>query len=133
MTVNWISTRLPGFEASEHGIGHPPTIEITYSIPSGVQGAQNPHPGQPFHGTRRVAYLPNNAEGNDILNLLRRAFENQHVFTVGRSTTTGQENIVTWNDIHHKTSIAGGPERYGYPDPTYLRRVREELAQKGFE
>ncbi|CAF4350675.1 unnamed protein product, partial [Adineta steineri] len=50
-----------------------------------------------------------------------------------RSTTTGQENVITWNDIHHKTSISGGPDRFGYPDPTYLNRVRQELADKGYK
>ena len=38
-------------------------------------------------------------------------FCGEHVFTVGKSVTSGQENVVTWNDIHHKTSIYGGPQR----------------------
>ena len=110
MTTKLIPIRLPGFDSSQDQLSNPPTIEITYSIPSGIQGEQNPHPGQRFHGIQRVAYLPNNKEGNEILQLLRSAFDNQHVFTVGRSTTTGQENTVTWNDIHHKTNINGGAQ-----------------------
>jgi len=30
-----------------------------------------------------------------------------------------------WSGIHHKTSPAGGT--FGYPDPTYLDRVTDEL------
>ena len=44
---------------------------------------------------------------------------------VGTSVTTGQENTVVWSGIHHKTSIWDGP--FGFPDPTYLNRVSEEL------
>ena len=49
---------------------------------------------------------------------------------VGVSTTTGSDNCVTWNDIHHKTSNRHG-HPYGYPDPAYLDNVLAELAQHG--
>lgn len=45
--------------------------------------------------------------------------------------TTGQDNVIVWNGIHHKTSTHGGSANFGYPDPTYLLRVTEELAAKG--
>ena len=70
----------------------------------------HPNPGKPYKGTMRVAYLPDNSEGQKVLKLLMKAFEARLVFTIGRSVTTGLEDIVTWNDIHHKTNIAGGPE-----------------------
>ena len=41
--------------------------------------------------------------------LLKRAFDAQLIFTVGTSVTTGQSDVVTWNDIHHKTNTHGGP------------------------
>lgn len=47
-----------------------------------------------------------------MLQLLKKAFYQKLIFTVGTSRTTGNENQVTWNDIHHKTSISGGPEKY---------------------
>ncbi|EPB70481.1 hypothetical protein ANCCEY_10414, partial [Ancylostoma ceylanicum] len=50
---------------------------------------------------------------------------------VGDSITTGARNTVVWNNIHHKTSIGGGPLKYGYPDPDYLSRVKEDLAAMG--
>nr|XP_032801845.1 E3 ubiquitin-protein ligase DTX3L-like [Petromyzon marinus]XP_032801846.1 E3 ubiquitin-protein ligase DTX3L-like [Petromyzon marinus] len=124
MTVNTTSGHLPGYPLCG-------TIEITYSIPSGIQGPEHPQPGMAYHGTMRIAYLPDNTEGNHVLQLLKRAFKQRLIFTVGVSRTTGIDNIVTWNDIHHKTSIRGGPINFGYPDPDYLKRVQDELKEKG--
>uniref|UniRef100_A0A8C5ARY2 E3 ubiquitin-protein ligase n=1 Tax=Gadus morhua TaxID=8049 RepID=A0A8C5ARY2_GADMO len=95
--------------------------------------ARHPNPGRPYHGTQRSAYLPDNREGREVLRLLQRAFDKKLIFTVGTSRTSGSEDQVTWNDIHHKTSIGGGPTSFGYPDPDYLRRVKEELKAKGIE
>jgi len=67
----------------------------------------HPNPGQPYKGTRRVAYLPSNPEGHEVCLLLKRAFDAGLVFTIDRSVTTGKENCVVWNNIHHKTSING--------------------------
>ncbi|KAK9966112.1 hypothetical protein ABG768_003240 [Culter alburnus] len=126
MNVTKSRSSLPGYP--ECG-----SIEITYSIPSGVQTEKHPNPGQYYHGTNRQAYLPDNPEGKNVLTLLQRAFQQKLIFTVGKSTTTGAENVVTWNDIHHKTSKYGGPQSYGYPDPDYLKRVKDELKAKGIE
>ncbi|XP_067287582.1 E3 ubiquitin-protein ligase DTX3L [Pseudorasbora parva] len=126
MTVNKSRSSLSGYP----GCG---TIEINYSIPGGIQTEKHPNPGKPYHGANRRAYLPDNREGNEVLALLQRAFDQKLIFTVGISTTTGADNVVTWNDIHHKTSNYGGPQRYGYPDPDYLKRVKDELKAKGIE
>jgi len=67
----------------------------------------HPNPGQPYKGTHRTAYLPNNAEGREVLGLLKRAFVARLIFTIGRSVTTGADNVVVWNDIHHKTKHDG--------------------------
>ena len=101
------------------------TIVIDYYIPSSVQN--NEH----FSGTSRRAYLPNNKEGREVLALLKIAFDRRLTFVVGTSVTTGQKNTVIWNGIHHKTNLSGGSNYYGYPDPTYFNRVKEELAAKG--
>ncbi|XP_078364668.1 tripartite motif-containing protein 3-like [Oculina patagonica] len=106
-------------------------IIIDYHFPSGTQGQEHPNPGQRYDGTQRFAYLPDNREGNEVLQLLRKAFDARLVFTVGTSVTTGRANQVTWNGIHHKTSVTGGPQGFGYPDPDYLRQVKEDLAAKG--
>nr|XP_043870810.1 E3 ubiquitin-protein ligase DTX3L-like [Solea senegalensis]XP_043870811.1 E3 ubiquitin-protein ligase DTX3L-like [Solea senegalensis] len=107
------------------------TIVIDYDIPSGKQTEKHPKPGKYFSGINRRAYLPDNKEGKEVLKLLNKAFDQKLIFTVGMSRTTGMDNQVTWNDIHHKTSTGGGPQCFGYPDPDYLSRVREELKTKG--
>lgn len=81
---------------------------------------------------KRVAYLPNNDEGERILKLLRIAWNRRISFTIGTSHTTGVENTLVWN-IHHKTSLTGGVYCYGYPDPTYFDRVTAELKGFGIE
>jgi deltex len=107
-------------------LGHPKgTIIITYSFHS------NHRNGKAYTGTTRVAYLPNTPEGNEVLALLKEAFDRRLTFTIGRSVTTGLDNQVVWNGIHHKTSVTGGASHFGFPDPTYLTRVKEELAFKG--
>ncbi len=112
---------LPGHEPSN-------TVEITYTVPNGIQTVrlfeqipqsnlldwfhswknEHPSPGRPYAGTSRIAYLPDTAEGREVLALLRKAFDNRLIFTIGRSRTTNADNVVTWNDIHHKTAMNGG-------------------------
>uniref|UniRef100_A0A669PCF4 E3 ubiquitin-protein ligase n=1 Tax=Phasianus colchicus TaxID=9054 RepID=A0A669PCF4_PHACC len=121
-----ISAPLPGYP----GYG---TIEIEYIMESGIQTQNHPNPGKPYCGIVRKAYLPDNEEGVEVLQLLRRAFNQKLIFTVGNSRTTGAEDVITWNDIHHKTSMYGGPMNFGYPDPDYLKRVRSELKARGIE
>jgi deltex len=107
------------------------TILIHYSLRSGTQGPEHPSPGVPFAGARRVAYLPDVAEGREVLRLLRISFERKLTFTVGRSVTSGRENCVTWSSVHHKTSANGGLLSFGWPDPEYFGRVTSELAALG--
>lgn len=108
-------------------------IVINYAFPNGVYPPSHARAGQPYTGTHRTCYLPNNSEGQKVLVLLKQAFNQKLTFTIGTSNTTGASNVVTWNDIHHKTSITGGPQNFGYPDPTYLSRVKGELKAKGIQ
>ncbi|OPJ79794.1 E3 ubiquitin-protein ligase DTX3L [Patagioenas fasciata] len=126
MSVRTMLSSLPGYPSCG-------TIEITYSMRGGIQTKNHPNPGKPYGSTSRTAYLPNNKEGQEILQLLQRAFDQKLIFTVGQSRTTGAQGVITWNDIHHKTSKTGGPTNFGYPDPDYLRRVRSELKARGIE
>uniref|UniRef100_A0A8D0HHX9 E3 ubiquitin-protein ligase n=1 Tax=Sphenodon punctatus TaxID=8508 RepID=A0A8D0HHX9_SPHPU len=125
MNVSYAQFHIPGY-----GCG---TIQIDYRMHGGIQTQNHPNPGRHYGGTYRTAYLPNNKEGKEILKLLRKAFDQKLIFTVGQSRTTGANDVITWNDIHHKTSTTGGPQCFGYPDPDYLKRVREELKAKGIE
>ena len=114
-------TPLPGYP----GCG---TIVITYNIPNGIQGPQHPNPGQRYTGKHRTAYLPDNKEGrvvvkvlvlyrdnitvvtslSALIQLLQKAWDAKLIFTIRTSLTTGDCNVVIWNDIHHKTSRTGG-------------------------
>lgn len=111
MQVRTLPSDCAGFE----GVG---TIEIHYYIKS-----------QRYY-LNRMAYLPNNEEGKEILELLKIAWDRRVSFTIGTSITTGAEDQVVWN-IHHKTNQFGGVAYFGYPDPTYFQRVRLELEANG--
>lgn len=124
MKVRKESGSLPGHS----GCG---TIVINYHFPSGVQGEEHYHPSTPYSGTSREAYLPDNAEGRNVLRLLRLGFERRVLFTIGTSLTTGRADCVIWNGVHHKTCRTGGAGGFGYPDDSYLERVTSELAAKG--
>ncbi|NXE56014.1 DTX3L ligase, partial [Casuarius casuarius] len=102
MSFKMIQAELPGYPRCN-------TIEITYIMKSGIQTNNHPNPGKHYSGTTRKAYLPDNKEGQEILYLLRKAFDQKLIFTVGQSHTTGAEGVITWNDIHHKTQMYGGP------------------------
>lgn len=122
MTVSVYSRQVMACE----GYDDTNVLYILYQFPNG----KLPNKRQ-YRGTAREAFLPNTPEGREVLALLITAFERRLTFTVGTSVTTGREDCVVWNGIHHKTSVSGGTSCFGYPDPTYFYRVTEELAAKG--
>ena len=103
MYESYESTSLPGFR-------HCGTIVISYRFSNGIQGPDHPNPGKPYTGTSLTAYLPDSEEGRKVCSRFKKAFEQKMMFTIGRSTM-GMDDCVTWNDIHHKTSKAGGPKK----------------------
>jgi deltex-like protein len=105
------------------------TILIEYRFPTGVTNDRQQNPGTPYPADSRDCYLEASPEGYEVLELLKRAFEQGLTFTIGNSLTTGRQNVIVWNGIHHKTSMVRGP--FGYPDPGYYNRVRDELRYKG--
>lgn len=125
MKITILPQPLPGYR----GVG---TIQITYCINDGIQGPEHPHPGRPYRaiGFPRTAYLPNNQKGKKVLGLLQEAFDRKLIFTIGTSVTTGIQDAVTWNEIHHKTEWTNATG-HGYPDPNYLDNVLTELAVQG--
>lgn len=82
-------------------------IFYIFRISSGIQGEEHPHPGRPYYalGFPRICYLPDTEKGRRVLSLLSKAFERQLVFTVRLSITTGNEDVVAWNGIIHKTDF----------------------------
>lgn len=104
------------------------TIIVTYSFSSGVQDGVS----YTAQGFPRISYFPDTDQGNQVVDLIKEAFKRRLIFTIGTSSTTGQNSCVVWNDIHHKTSRARG-DAHGYPDPGYLDRVTDELKCKGVQ
>ena len=64
------------------------------------------------------------------LSLLELAWKRRLTFTIGTSVTTGEQDVVVWNEIHHKTDMTND-RGHGYPDPNYLNNVMNELAAQG--
>ncbi|XP_077977960.1 putative E3 ubiquitin-protein ligase DTX3 [Glandiceps talaboti] len=117
---------LPGYEKKN-------TLIITYDFAGGVQEAGHPRPGQIHTGSVYKAYLPDIRDGQKLHKLLRKAFDQGLVFGILASESKDEACTIVWRDIVHKTSITGGPESNGYPDPDYLKRLREQLKVKGIK
>ena len=103
------------------------SIIIKYIFTDGIQADNHPNPGIPYTGTIRQAFLPYNEKGTEVVEKLKLAFDRKLIFTIGTSLTSGLNNQIIWNGIHHKTALEG---IYGYPDDDYLMRVSEELDAK---
>lgn len=100
---------------------------ITYIFLDGVQDERHPAKGMRYAGTSRRAFLPACSKGQKFLRRMMQAWDARQLFNVGRSLTTGKDNCVIWNTIHHKTSFQGGPYNFAYPDPGYFERLDSEL------
>lgn len=87
------------------------SFSLNKSFPHFIK-EEHPNPGTQYKGIYRSGYVPNNAKGRLVAKLLNVAFSRRLVFTIGNSRTTGEDGVITWNDIHHKTRIHGGPQRY---------------------
>lgn len=100
---------------------------LYYSIASGIQNQEHPHPGRAFFavGFPRVCYLPDCPLGRKVLRFLKIAFDRRLLFSIGRSVTTGREDVVIWNSVDHKTQFNM------FPDPTYLQRCMQQLVHLG--
>ena len=106
---------------------HEDSITITYKMKSGPQKTYHDNPGHRQSGKHATAYLPNNADGKNLLKRLKYSFMHGLTFTVGTSATTGIANQCTWSNIHHKTSLSGGIRAHGFPDANYFLNCNKEL------
>jgi deltex-like protein len=102
----------------------PGTIILSYKFNEGVQKSFHVYPGQSIFPTHRIAFLPNNKDGRNLLRRLIYAFCRGLTFSVGTSLTTGRSNSITWA-IPHKTSLL--PSQFGYPDPSFFAMANDEL------
>jgi len=83
--------------------------------------------GKVFSGRQQVAYLPKTSEAREVVPFIEQAFDLRHCFRLGVSDTTGRYGIC-WGSLHFKTSKTGGAQYHGFPDATYVERLKDELA-----
>ena len=107
------------------------TIKISFIFGDGIQGKEHYNCGQSFSGTHREAFVPNNENGRECVELTKIAWQRRLIFSVGASLTTKRENCVVWASVHYKTRMDGGQQRHGWPDDTYFVRFKDELKAKG--
>jgi hypothetical protein len=101
------------------------TIVITYDLISSRIMYKNEEAF--VTGDYRSAFLPNSPKGQNVAELLKVVFKLGRMFSFGKSLTTGNEPVITFGTVHIKSSNTG---TFGYPDPTYLDRVRQEILSK---
>ncbi|KAJ8376955.1 hypothetical protein SKAU_G00075350 [Synaphobranchus kaupii] len=111
---------------------------IMYNIPSGIQTEAHPNPGKPFTGIQTEAWLPDEEvvtrnnfhsswlDGQEVLKLLQRAFEQKLVFTVSLRypAAEGPAYRVVFNDIPHARNL------YECREDGFLHKVRAALKVK---
>ncbi|XP_053716638.1 E3 ubiquitin-protein ligase DTX3L1 [Synchiropus splendidus] len=124
MTWVILHRELPGFSDGN-------TLQINYIFPDGVQTEKHPSPGQPHAGLRLCAYLPDNREGWKVLKQMEKAFNQQMLFTVA-TNLDGSPVITPTIPLKTNPDHSANTED-GYPDPHYLKTVRQLLKDKGFE
>lgn len=71
--------------------------------------------------THRIAYMPNTEEAKQVIKLFRTCFDRKLMFIIGSSVTTGRNNVIVWNGIHHKTKTYGGSSHYGWPVNNFIK------------
>jgi len=106
--------------------GHPKgTIVVSYKFGEGQRPEYDENPGQDYKSTFRLAYVPDNQAGRDLVKRLKFAFTRGLTFKIGTSLTTGEPNSIVWDSIPHKTTLDATP--FGFPDDGYIPRANETL------
>lgn len=131
MTYKIVPKGLPGYEDYH-------SIQITYNFQNGIQGQDQPAPGQPFYaiGFPRIAFLPDTEKGRKVLKFLETAFNHQLTFVIAKNQgphgRNGQPDLLVWNEaLEHKTDFGPNDKENAYPDPDYLDRVLLQLSHLG--
>ena len=107
------------------------SIKIIHKFKGGIQGPKDPNPGKRYPSRTEYIYLPRTVQGMEILGMMRVAWKRGLMYRIGESVTIKSDNMIIWNITPWKTSRSGGTENYGYPDPTYFDRIKDQFKQKG--
>ena len=112
---------VPGYQDSQ-------TIAIRYAFSDGISESGTRYSAAGFP---RVCFVPDCPEGRIVVKLLELAWKRRLIFTIGTSVTTGRQNCIVWNNIHHKTEPHSNTSGHGFPDPNFLKNIKMELAVQG--
>ncbi|XP_041911754.1 E3 ubiquitin-protein ligase DTX3L-like [Arvicola amphibius] len=84
------STHISILKQSLPGYADCDSIVIQYIIESGIQTNEDPNPGESYPATQCFTYLPDTRVSRKVLDLLREAFSQRLIFTVGDSQVSGE-------------------------------------------
>lgn len=124
MTTQILPTHLPGHDNCG-------TISIQFVIKGGIQTMSDPLPGDHFPDYNFNTYLPDNGEGRELLRLLELAWNRGLLFRIGYSLETKKTNRIIPNGIEMKIRTDGGIQNRGYPDVSYMSRLKSDLLEIG--
>ena len=124
MTVDRDAAPLPGCEPGG-------TLVVRFFVADGVQDLDCPLPGERFAALRFVTYLPDNPEGVEVVRLLAIAWNRRLLFRIGFNPATGRMDRLVLNGLELKTQRTGGLLAGGYPDASYLSRLKADLREVG--
>lgn len=117
---------LPGFNCN--------TLCVDFRIGGGCQSIYDPIPGEPFGDFFLRTYLPNHGEGQEVYRLLKIAWERKMLFRIGWNPVMKRYNKIVQNGFEPlKTSKNGGYLQNGYPDESYLSRIKADLSDFGIK
>ena len=123
MKVERESSSLPGYRCG--------TTVITFHIGAGVQQENHPIPGRRFNQYTFKTYLPRNSEGEELVDMLRLAWNRGLLFRIGYNSHTKKFDTIVLNGIELKSNKYGGPLANGFPDPNYLSGLKTDLHEIG--
>lgn len=124
MDVVQDSVSLPGFEPAG-------TLCVRFFVAAGFQDLDCPLPGERFSAFQFTTFLPDNSEGQELVRLLSVAWTRRLLFRIGMNPATGRMDILTPNGIEMKTRRLGGIMAGGYPDASYMSRLKSDLREVG--
>jgi deltex-like protein len=124
MAVAHEQTPLPGF----HDCG---TLVLHFAIPAGTQSESQPLPGEPYAPFQFTTFLPDNSEGQHVLEFIKKACNRGLLFRIGQNQQTRRMDTVVVNGINFKVQRNGGAFARGFPDPHYLSMLKADLSEVG--
>jgi deltex len=107
------------------------TIIVRFYLGAGRQDIHDPLPGSSFKAMHYHTYLPDNSEGQEMLKRLQLAWNRRLLFRIGYNPTTKRMDMLVVNGLELKSNTHGGILKNGYPDPSYMSRLKHDFREIG--